>query len=173
MFNQYTFKQKFKALIFVFFLLLITAYKRSFSPLMDSYGEYKTLKAKTQEINSKSSGVKKLNEEVTKLDLLIGKSEKEKEVIQQEIIDFVTKNHPEVTIHTIQPIHFFKEEHFSVITNTIVLSGTTNQLLKTAYNFENQFESSKLISLHFFTEKKNDKEEKLYLKLIFQNYEGI
>lgn len=173
MFNQYTFKQKFKALLVVFCLLAITAYKRSFSQFIASYSEYKALNEKSLEINSKTSGLNKLSEEVTKLDLLIGKSDKEKEIVQQEIIDFVAKNHPEIAIDGIQPIHYFKDEHFSAITNSIILSGNTNQLLRTAYDLESRFESSKLVSMHFFTEKKNDKEEKLHLKLIFQNYEGI
>ncbi|WP_459926529.1 hypothetical protein [Flavobacterium covae] len=173
MFNQYSFKQKFKALLVILCLLSITAYKRSFSQLIGSYKEYKALIEKTQEINTKTSGLNKLYNDVAKLDLLIGKSGKEKEIIQQEIIDFLAKNHSEIAIHSIQPIHFFKDEHLSIITNSIVLSGNTNQLLNTIYNFENNFQSSKLVSLQFFTEQKNDKEEKLYLKLIFQNYEGI
>ena len=173
MFNQYTYKQKFTALLVLFVMLVITAYKRSFSQLIASYGEYKTLSAKINEFKNKSHDLGKLQKDVAALDQILGKGGKSKEIIQQEIINFVANKHPEVAIDNIQPIHFFNDENFTIVTNQIVLTGNSNQLLKTVYDFEKEFETSKIVSMQFFTVKKNDKEEKLNLKLIFQNYEGI
>lgn len=173
MFNQYTYKQKFKALLLLFVLLLITAYKRSFSPLITSYNEYHSLAQKTAEFESKSKELHKLTTEVATLDQVLGKGGQSKEIIQQEIVNFIANKHPEVTIDNIQPIHTFRDNNFTTITNQIDLTGNTNQLLKTVYDFEKEFDISKIVSLQFYTLKKNDKEEKLHLKLIFQNYEGI
>lgn len=173
MFNQYTYKQKFSALIVVFVLLSITAYKRSFSQLLSSYSEYKSLSAKNNEFDSKSKQLGTLTNDVATLDQVLGKGGKDKEVIQQEIINFIANKHPEVAIHNIQPIHFFKEDNFTIITNTVDLTGNSNQLLRTAYDFEKEFDTSKIVSLQLYTEKKSDKEEKLHLKLVFQNYEGF
>ena len=173
MFNQYTYKQKFTALLIVFCMLLVTAYKRSFSQLITSYSEYKTLSEKANEFNSKSKQFGKLTTDVASLDQIIGKGGKPKEIIQQEIISFIANKHSEVAINTIQPIHLFNDQSFAVVTNIIDLTGNSNQLLQTAYDFENNFNTSKIVSLQFYTEKKSDKEEKLHLKLIFQNYEGI
>lgn len=173
MFNQYTYKQKFSALLIVFVLLSITAYKRSFSQLITSYSEYKSLYSKNKEFDSKSKQLGKLSNDVASLDQVLGKGGKDKEAIQQEIINFIAHKHSEVAIHNIQTIHFFKDDNFTIITNTIDLTGNSNQLLRTAYDFENEFETSKIVSLQFYTERKSDKEEKLHLKLVFQNYEGL
>ncbi|MFK7000657.1 hypothetical protein [Flavobacterium oreochromis] len=173
MFNQYNYKQKFSALIVVFFLLLITAYKRSFSQLIASYKEYNLLINKKEEFTKKSLQLNKIKEDVSTLDQILGKGGLPKEQIQQEIIQFIAQNHPDVTIDHIQPIHHFQDESFDIVTHIIDLTANTNQLLNTIYNFEKQFETSKIISLQFYTTVKNDQEEKLHLKLIFQNYEGI
>lgn len=54
MFENYSYKQKFYALIVLFFMLSVTAYKRSFRALFDVVCEYKTLSKKADDINKKA-----------------------------------------------------------------------------------------------------------------------
>ena len=41
-----------------------------------------------------------------------------------------------------------------------------------AYDFEKQYDYSRMVGIKLFTAKKNNKEEVLHLKMIFQNYEN-
>lgn len=172
MFKQYSYKLKFKFLIVFFIILSITAYKRSFSNLILLYKENRTLKEKKALMNNQTPNIKALTNEVAGLDKLIGKEGVEKEKIQQEIIDFLVKNGSGISINDLQPIHNFIYDDYQVYTYQIDLTGGYNQLLDITYKFEKQFDYSKIISLAFYTDKKNSKKETLHLKLIFQNYES-
>ncbi|WP_162128573.1 hypothetical protein [Flavobacterium phycosphaerae] len=123
-------------------------------------------------MNNQTSNIRVLSNQVAGLDKLIGKEGVEKEKIQQEIIDFLVKNGSEISINNLQPIHNFVYDDYQVYTYEIDLTGSYNQLLDLTYKFEKQFDYSKIISLAFYTDKKNTKKEMLHLKLIFQNYES-
>lgn len=172
MFENYSYKQKFRALIIIFIMLSIAAYKRSFHPLIQSYSEYQILASKIEDFNKNFGNMQSLSKEVTLLDKTIGKSNLSKEVIQQEIIKFISTRNKTVSLDNILPIHTFKDDNYTIITNQIEVSGNTNHLLKLAYDFEKEFSISKILSMKLYTSKKNDKEEVLHLKIIFQNYEN-
>ena len=53
MFENYSYKKKFTVLIAVFFMLSITAYKRSFHALFQVINEYRALSEKVDDINKK------------------------------------------------------------------------------------------------------------------------
>ena len=173
MFNQYTYKQKFTALLVVFVMLSIAAYKRSFSQLFQTYKQYGQLKEQINDFNGKSRQLETLNRDVTLMNKVIGKGGESKETIQQEIMHFVSENHPGVSINELQPIHIFQDENYVVITNQLDVTGNANQLLKLAYDFEKQFTLSRIVSMKYYTTKKNNKADILHLKLIFHNYESI
>ncbi len=172
MFNQYSYKLKFKFLIVFFIMLSIAAYRRSFSNLILLYKENRVLNEKKAVMNNQTSNIKALNSQVAGLDKLIGKEGVEKEKTQQKIIDFIVKNSSGISINDLQPIHNFVYDDYQVYTYQIDLTGNYNQLLDLTYKFEKQFDYSKIISLAFYTDKKNSKKETLHLKLIFQNYEN-
>lgn len=172
MFNQYSYKVKFQFLLVFFMMLSIAAYKRSFSNLIALYAENRSLKDKKELINSQRPNIANLNKEVENLDKLIGKEGVEKEKIQQEIINFLVKNGSAVSIFDLQPIHDFVQDDYQIDTFQLDLIGNYNQLLSLAYSFEKQFEYSKIISMKFYTDKRNNKTMTLHLKLIFQNYEN-
>ncbi|MCF6133370.1 hypothetical protein [Flavobacterium wongokense] len=172
MFNQYSYKLKFKFLIVFFIILSVAAYKRSFSNLILLYKENSTLREKKGVMKNQAPNVNALTVQVAGLDKLIGKEGVEKEKIQQEIIAFLVKNSSGVSINDLQPIHNFTYDDYQVYTYQIDLTGSYNELLDITYKFERQFEYSKIISLAFYTDKKNSKTEILHLKLIFQNYES-
>lgn len=173
MFNQYTYKQKFTALIVVFFMLSIAAYKRSFSQLIQTYSQYNQLNEKVNDFNSKSNQLESLSRDVALMNKVIGKGVETKETVQQEIMRFVSENHPKVSISDLQPIHSFQDENYIIVTNQLDATGNANQLLNLAYDFEKQFSLSRIVSMKYYTTKKNNKADILHLKLIFHNYESI
>lgn len=172
MFENYSHKQKFYALIVLFFLLSITAYKRSFRTLFEVVSEYRMLSKKADDINKKSKNASNLPKELAYLDKIIGKENVAKEIVQQEIISFVSNTAPEVSINNLASIHDFQEDDYHIITNQLDVTGNSNQLLNLAYNFEKKFNFSRIVSMNFYTTKKNNKSEVLHLKMIFQNYEN-
>lgn len=172
MFENYSYKQKFSALILLFFILSITAYKRSFHALYDVITEYRTLSKKAEDINKKAKSTDGLNKDIAYLDKIIGKEGVTKEMVQQGIVSFASENSPAVSISDLKPIHDFAEDDYHIITNQLDVTANSNQLLNLAYDFEKKFNFSRIVSMSFYTTKKNNKSEVLHLKMIFQNYEN-
>ncbi|KIA94983.1 hypothetical protein OA93_18695 [Flavobacterium sp. KMS] len=172
MFEKYSYKQKVYALLFLFLIISITAYKRSFHPLFEVITEYKALSKKAADINKKAMSTNGLIKDVAYLDQIIGKDGITKEMVQQGIVSFAAKNSPEISISDLQPIHDFPEDDYRVITNQLDVTGKSNQLLKLAYDFEKKYTLSRIISMKFYTIKNNNKTEVLHLKMTFQNYEN-
>lgn len=172
MFEQYSYKKKFMALLLVFVMLSITAYKRSFSELFQVISDYKILSKKVEYLNKKANNSEKLINEVAYLDKIMGKEGTTKEMIQQGIISFVSENHAGISINEIQAIHVFSDENYTIITNQLDETGGANQLLQLGYDFEKKFNLSRVTSMNFYTTKNNNKSEVLHLKIIFQNYEN-
>ncbi len=171
MFENYSYKQKFYALIAIFFMLSITAYKRSFHTLFEVVSEYRMLSKKADDINKKAKNNGTLKNDVEYLNKIIGKEGVTKEMVQQGIIGFASAA-PGVSINDLKPIHDYPETDYHIITNQLDVTGNANQLLELAYNFEKKFDYSRMVSQNFYTTKKNNKSEVLHLKMIFQNYEN-
>ncbi|KQX15064.1 hypothetical protein [Flavobacterium sp. Root420] len=172
MFEKYSYKKKFTILLLVFFMLLITAYKRSFHTLFQVINEYKTLSDKTNDINKKSNSTEKLIKEINYLDRVTGKEGVTKEIVQQGIISFASTEDPEISINDLQSSHVFSDENYRIISNQLDVTGNCNQLMSLGYNFEKKFDFSRIVSMNFYTTKKNNTSEVLHLKMIFQNYEN-
>lgn len=172
MFENYSYKQKFYALITIFFILSFTAYKRSFYPLFDVVKEYQKLAKRADNINQKTQNTNGLAKDIAYLDKIIGKEGVAKEIVQQGIISFASKNSPEVSINNLKAIHDFPEDNYHIITNQLDVTGNSNQLLNLAYSFEQKFNLSQIVSMNFYITKNNNKSEILHLKMIFQNYEN-
>lgn len=173
MFNQYTYKQKFQALLVLFILLGSAAYKRSFSSLFSVYSEYYKLHTKYSDFEQKNKNLPKLQNDIYKLDKVLGKGNVAKEVIQQEIIKFISTKSQKVSIVKLEPIHDFEDENLRIISNQIIVSGNINDLLELTYSLEKDFAFSRIVSYKFFTIKKNNQAVGLQLQIIFQNYENI
>ncbi len=172
MFDQYSYKKKFLALGIIFIMLGITAYKRSFKTLFDVIGEYKSLSSKVETLKNKSQNKAFLNKEVAYLDRILGKEGITKEFVQQQIISFASQNSSKVSINDLRPIHVFVDQNNTIITNQLDITGNVNQLINLGYDFEKKFEYSRIVSMNFYTTKKDNKSEVLHLKMIFQNYEN-
>lgn len=172
MFEKYSYKKKFTALLFIFVMLLITAYKRSFHTLIDVIRENKSLSEKTNTINKKSNNIDKLSQEINYLDRVIGKEGITKEMVQQGIINFASTEDPGISINDLKSSHVFTDENYRIISNQLDVTGNCNQLLALGYGFEKKFDYSRIVSMNFYTTKKNNTSEVLHLKMIFQNYEN-
>ena len=172
MFEQYTYKVKFLALLVIFAMLSITAYKRSFSTLIQLINENKELTNNIDQLNKKANDLPALEKEVAFLDKMIGQEGWVSQEVQQKLISFATNNH-KASIYNLQPIHFFNDEKYSISTNQIDVTGGVNPLLNLSYSFEKDFNVSKPVSLNFYTTKKSNQTEALHLKITFQNYANI
>ena len=172
MFEQYSYKTKFKALLVLFIMLSIAAYRRSISSLIEAVKENGKLKNKIELYSSKAGSINEIKSEINVLDQMIGKEGINKEKTQQEIVNFLVENGTNVSISDMQPIHEFSENNYKVYTYVMDVTGNFNNLIKVAYQFERQFDFCKIVSTKYYTEKKNNKIETLHLKLIFQKYEN-
>ncbi|RTY91796.1 hypothetical protein [Flavobacterium sp. GT3R68] len=159
------------ALIGIFLMLSITAYKRSFHTLFQVMEEYNALSAKVADINKKANNTEGLRRDIAYLDQIIGKEGITKEMVQQGIVSYASEKHPQVSINDLQPIHVFADENHKIVTNQLDVTGNSNQLMQLGYDFEKGFNYSRIVSMNFYTTKKNNKSEVLHLKMIFQNYE--
>jgi len=172
MFEKYSFKIKFKALLVLFVMLSIAAYRRSFSSLFTAMSENRVLKEKVEMMNRKTRNVDQLSKEIANLDRLIGKEGTGRDMVQQNIVGFIAERNNSIQINDLKAIHEFVEENYKIYTYQLDLVGNYNQLASLAYDFEKNFEYSKIVSMKFQTEKKNNKPDVLHLKMIFQNYEN-
>jgi hypothetical protein len=172
MFEQFSYKQKNLALVLLFVLLSITAYKRSFSNLIAAYNENKELTTLAEEINKKSKNLDKLSKEIALYDNYLGNQNVPVDIVQQEIVNFST-THSGISINDLQSIHTFEGENYKAYSIQLDVIGNLNDLLKLAYDFETQFNSSRVVSTKFYKTKKNNTVEQLHLKIVFQNYEMI
>lgn len=173
MFKQYSYRQKFYFLLLFFVMLSVAAYRRSFSNLILLIGEHNALEQKKDLIASQTPNTQRLQRDIADLESLIGKGVTEKEKIQQEIVNFLVNNSKGVAIFELQPIHQYQQEKYLVHSFQLDITGSYNDLLQLANDYEKHFEFSKIVSMRFYTDNKNNKKETLHLRLIFQNYEKI
>lgn len=172
MFENYSYKKKFSALILIFLMLSIAAYRRSFHTLFQVISEYNTLSIKVCEMNKKANNTDRLIKDIVCLDNVIGKQGISKEMVQQGIVSFASENHPKVSINELQPIHVFQDENYNIVTNQLDVTGNSNQLLQLGYDFEKKFKFSRIVSMSFYTIRKSNQPNVLHLKMYFQNYEN-
>ena len=171
MFESYSYKKKFIALILIFCMLSVAAYRRSFKSLIEAYKENRELKELSNSIKSKTDNIDGLRNKVYQYDKFLGNQNVSNDVIQQEIIAFST-SHKGISIHKLETTHIFEKENYRILTNQLDVIGNINELLKLTYDFETKFGFSRVISVNFYVKKKSNSSEELHLKIIFQNYEN-
>jgi hypothetical protein len=172
MFEQYSYKTKLKFLVVLFCMLSIAAYRRSFSNLIEVIKENESLSKRNSQIENSSKNTKNIESELDALNKLIGKEGVKKEKIQQGIVAFILQNNPGVSINNMKPVHVFNDTNFNIHTYQVDMIGKFNQLIKTQYDFEKNFDDAKIVSTKWYTQNKDNKINTLHLTLIFQNYEN-
>lgn len=171
MFKEVSYKNKFFAVIILFIVLSITAYKRSFKATFEAVNFYKEAKKNIEKSSNTQEEIGFLKNEMLNLDNIIGKKSRNPEIVQNEILNFLSQQEKN-NLSKIDKLHISNDEYFTIYSNTISLKGSFNELIKTIHAFENNFEYARIASLKLYVvrNRKTYKNE-LYNQLIFQNYE--
>lgn len=174
MFEDISYKKKFFTLIVLLIVLSITAYKRSFRLSIDAYKTLNSSKSKLADMSNSQQKIANLQIEVAYLDDIIGKEAANADLVQQEILNTLTKVENEVALVKLEEIHKAENDYFTIYTNRLILTGSYNNLLATAYAYEKKFEYSRVISISYYVDREpRSRIQKLYQQIIFQNYEKI
>ncbi len=174
MFENIPYKKKFFALIGLFVLLSITAYKRSFSKTIAAQQLVSESEEKLKVVQNSQHKIIRLRADVAYLDDIIGKESANPDVVQQELLNTFSTMESKAELVRLEEVHQSNNEYFNIYTNRIVFSGDFNALLKTTLEYEKAFEYSRVVSLEFRVEKEpRTRRKKLIEQLIFQNYEKI
>jgi hypothetical protein len=172
MFENYSYKKKFTGLLIIFVMLLATAYKRSFNTLFEVIKENRVLSKKANDIDKKANNTSELKQEIAYLNRIIGKVGITKDMVQQGIVSFASKQNYQVSINDLKPINVYTDENYNIITNQLDVTGNCNELMQLGFDFEKKFNFSRIVSMNFYTTKNNNSPDVLHLKMIFQNYEN-
>nr|WP_299384818.1 hypothetical protein [Allomuricauda sp.] len=174
MFENITYRKKFWGLMALLIIMGITAYKRSYRLTIDAYKSLKSSKETLADATDSHERIAFLEAEVEFLDNIIGKKAANADLVQQEIINTYTDLESASELIKLDEVHKANNEYFNIYTNKLLLSGTFNQLLSATYEFEKDFEFSRMVSIRFYVEREpRTRRKRLYEQIIFQNYEKI
>lgn len=174
MFNQYTYKQKFGAIIIGFIILLLASYKKTFRHAIAAKKQLNIVENKLRISSNSYDDIAQLKNEIITLDNIIGGNKINPELVQQSLLDFITRSNINVNIVSIEDVHMFSADKFLIHTNQIELEGAYSSLIKLLYAIEREFKDSRVISSQLYSKKNyRTNTTKLLLKIILQNYEKI
>lgn len=171
--NSFTYRQKNYALILIALLLFWASYKRSFSLTVNAKKELVELDNKLAGATDSYKEIEYIKEEVNSLTNIIGTESVRSDVIQQSILEQVTRLSDSLglKVESIDQIHSFKSSDYIIFSNLLVLEGDFNTLFKALNYLEREFKGSRICSLEYYTKKNLQlKKSKLYARVIFQNY---
>lgn len=174
MFENIPYKKKFFALLGLFVVLSITAYKRSFSKTIAAKELLTASEEKLAIVQNSQQKITRLRADVAYLDNIIGKESANPDIVQQELLNTFATLDAKADLIKLEEVHQARNEYFNIYTNRLVLYGDFNALLAVTYDYEKSFEFSRVVSLEFRVEKEpRTRRKKLVEQLIFQNYEKI
>lgn len=170
-FDKYSYKQKNYALAILSVLLIAVSYKRAFSVSVET-SEYKQeLEDKLIVAESADQDIRTKQEQLAKLNLMLGEENNTIEKVQQGFLNFFALNTEELEVHEISEVLNYKHPDFSINTHRIVLKGDYLNTLDFIYKLERDFKLAKILNTTFEYKKYNSEEEKdLYTTLLIQNY---
>lgn len=174
MFENLSYKKKFFAVLILLVVMGITAYKRSFSMTIDAATLLEESRQKLAKVSNSQQRITNLVKDVAYLDKIIGKEVANPDIVQQEILNTFTDLNSNAELVKLEEIHKASDAYFNVYSNRLILSGSFNDLLKTTYNYEKEFDFSRVVSIQFYIKKEpRTRKKKLFEQIIFQNYEKI
>lgn len=172
MFKDITYKKKFFGIVVLFILLSAGLYKKTYKSIIAINSQLKDLNSKSMLTENSVFDISNLKEEIKVLDNFIGSDNIRPEQVQQELLTFISDQEFKADLVDIANIHSSKDGEFNVYTNQIELEGDYKSLLTLLYELEKNFKKSKIVNTSFYTLKDYRRNrKKLYLKIIFQNYE--
>lgn len=172
MFKNLSYKQKFFGVLVGFLILFMASYKKTFKHTLAAKRELHLVEQKLSIIENSYNNLYSLKHEINSLDNLIGGHTERPELVQQQILDFVSNIKLSVNIVSIEDIHLFSDDEFFIYSNQIEFEGEYEALMNTLYEIEKNFKNSSVVSsgfhskIDYATNKQN-----LFLKIILQNYE--
>ncbi len=172
MFENLTYKQKFLIVIGGFVLLSLASYKKSFKQVLMAKKELNHVETKLELTQGSFDQIYNLKSEIDMLDNIIGGHTSNPEKVQQEILDFVSKDKFKVNLVSIEDVHLFSDSEFLIYTNQMELQGSYHDLMHLLHEIEKNFKVSKVVSTNFYSKKNyRTNTNNLYLRIILQNYE--
>lgn len=167
-----TYKQQFYALIGLALIMCLFAYNRSFKPTINTVSGYYSAKTKIENADVLHQQLAQATAKNNQLDGLIGKNTTDPILVQNAIMEFVAGRPYPIKVTSFDPMHKANDPYFTVYTNSVTLEGGLNDLLKTMYDLETQFELSRIAHVNIYI-KKNYKTRKneLFSQLLFRQYE--
>lgn len=172
MFNNLTYKQKCIAIVVVFVVLLMAAYKKTIRQAFAAKNQLNHVEQQLLNVDHSYNTLYSLKREVAVLDNIIGGGNLNPELVQQSILDFITNKTVAANIVKIEDVHVFSDKDFKVYSNQIEIEGAFNTLVELLYAIEKEFKASRITSSSIYSKKNyRTNRTKLYLKLVLQNYE--
>lgn len=173
MFKNFTYKQKFIAILIGFVLLFIASYKKTFKQTLNAKKKLSIVKEKLSNNENSLTELYDLKNEISVLNKTIGGQTLNPEQVQQRLLDFISKSEFNVNIVSIEDVHLFLDSDFLIYSNQIELEGTYNNLMHLLYETEKNFKNSRVVSTQLYSKKNYRTNTKtLFLKIILQNYEN-
>jgi len=164
-------KEKRYVVLLLFILLFILGYTKLFKNTIRTIKNYNQLESLNIDSLKIKNEIKEIRVGINNLDKIVGSEVKEQDLVKQNILSFISKNHSKVIVESLEETHIFKNDDFIIYSTLLTIEGNYNTILKYLYDVENKFELSKVVSVRLFKKKDyGTKKEKLYARIIFQNY---
>ncbi|TBN11960.1 hypothetical protein [Hyunsoonleella pacifica] len=152
----------------------MASYKKTFKHTLHAKRELNTVEKNLSNNENLLFSLAYIKDEISYLNKIIGGQTSNPQLVQQNLLDFISQNEQTIDIVTIEDVHLFSDNDFLIYSNQIVLEGNYKDLIFGLYNIEKRFKDSRVASARFFSKKNyRTNSKKLFLKIILQNYENI
>jgi hypothetical protein len=171
LFEKYTYRQRKIAVLAIFLLLCVASYKRTFSVTLDLINLREELTQKKHEAENSGVTLKRKQEELIKINNLIGEENVPNDRVQHGFLTFVDNSKTSLIVEEVEEVYRFNHPDFVINTNEITLKGNYRSMVRFLYNFEKNFDLARLVSVQIFVKKNREKKiNELFLKVLVQNF---
>lgn len=154
-------------------LLSWASYKRSFALTFNGINQLEELDNNLEGAKQAEDQALLLQVEIDQLNKLIGNEVLREDLVQQSILDEVNTlaDSIGVSINSISQIHEYQGSDYTIYSNLLVVEGRYTDIADLIYNIERNYKGSRIGSMNYYKKyDRRNKTEKLYAKIIFQNY---
>ena len=171
------YKRLFRLVILVFALGLVLFYKVLLSDTLSYTDQLRQIKAQSGSNYLFDNRISDLRHRIKLIDSQIGDNEKSESVLRNLIVSQTLElcENLKLRVIAVNDSHRSKQGNYTIVTNSIVLEGNFQNLLKYVYEIDYGFQESKLVSVSFQIEKnKINRNNELHAIVYFQNaYEEV
>ncbi len=164
-------KEKRYVVLLLFLLLFALGYTKLFKNTIRTIKDYNQLKSLNIDSLKIKNEIKETQLVINNLDKIVGSEVREQDLVKQNILSFTSKSHSKIIVTSLEETQIFKNNDFTIYSTLLTVEGNYNTILEYLFAIENKFELSKVVSVKLFKKKDyGTKKEKLYARVIFQNY---